>query len=165
SAEQATEIVAYMRTMPTARTQAALDGDSIRGQALFEGKGGCMDCHRVDGRGARLGPDLSQIGALRRAVEIERSLLDPQGEIQPQNRFYTVTPKGGEPITGRLLNHDTYTVQIMDPDERLRSFVKAELVEHGFAASPMPSFRDELSAQEIADLVSYLASLTGGATR
>src|SRR5690606_41636174 len=124
-----------------------------------------MDCHRVNGRGSRVGPDLSQIGAVRRAVEIERSLLDPQAEVQPQNRFYTVTPKGGEPITGRLLNHDTYTVQIMDSDERLRSLDKAELVEHDFAESPMPSFQDEMTPQEIADLVSYLASLNGGATQ
>lgn len=165
SAEQAIEIVAYLRSMPAARSQAALVGDPARGRALFEGEAGCLDCHRVAGRGSRLGPDLSQIGAVRRASELERSLLDPQAEVLPQNRFYTVTPSGGEPITGRLLNHDAFTVQIMDPDERLRSFEKAELVEHGFAASPMPSFRDELSAQEIADLVSYLASLTGGATR
>jgi putative heme-binding domain-containing protein len=165
SREQALEIVAYLRSMPAARSVSALEGDPIRGQVLFEGKGGCMDCHRVAGRGSRLGPDLSQIGALRRAAELERSLLEPQAEVLPQNRFYSVTPKGGEPITGRLLNHDTYSVQIMDPDERLRSFVKADLVEHGFAESPMPSFADELTAQEIADLVSYLSSLNGGATQ
>src|SRR5690606_22102365 len=98
----------FRSSMPAART--ALEGDPIRGRALFEGKGGCMDCHRIAGRGSRLGPDLSQIGAVRRAVEIERSLLDPQAEVQPQNRFYRVTPKGGEPITGRLLNHDSFTV-------------------------------------------------------
>jgi len=163
SEEQALQIVAYLRSMPAART--ALEGDSIRGQALFEGKGGCMDCHRVAGRGSRLGPDLSQIGAVRRAAELERSLIDPQAEVLPQNRVYSVTPKSGEPITGRLLNHDTFTVQIMDSDERLRSFVKAELVEHDFAESPMPSFQDEMTPQEIADLVSYLASLNGGATQ
>ncbi|HEX6996362.1 MAG TPA: c-type cytochrome [Gammaproteobacteria bacterium] len=163
SEEQAREIVAYLRSMPSART--ALEGDPIRGQALFEGKGRCLDCHQVAGRGSRLGPDLSAIGSVRRAAELERSLLDPQAEVLPQNRFYTVTPKGGEPITGRLLNHDTFSVQIMDPEERLRSFDKAELAEHGFAESPMPSYEDELSPQEIADLVSYLASLTGGATQ
>ena len=165
SPEQAGEIVAYLRSMPAGRSQTAFEGDPERGRAVFEGRGGCMDCHRVAGRGSRLGPDLSQIGAMRRASELEHSLLEPQAEVLPQNRFYTVTPKGGEPITGRLLNHDAFTVQIMDPDERLRSFQKADLVEHGFAESPMPSFKEELSAQEIADLVSYLASLTGGATR
>lgn len=163
SEQQAREIVAYLRSMPSGQT--ALEGDPIRGQALFEGKGECLDCHQVAGRGSRLGPNLSAIGAVRRAAELERSLLDPQAEVLPQNRFYRVTPKGGEPITGRLLNHDSFTVQIMDQDERLRSFDKADLVEHGFADSPMPSYQDKLTAQEIADLVSYLASLTGGATQ
>jgi mono/diheme cytochrome c family protein len=52
-------------------------------------------------------------------------------------------------------------VQIMDTKEQLRSFVKAELREHGFTESPMPSYRGKLSAQEIADVVSYLASMKG----
>jgi mono/diheme cytochrome c family protein len=50
-------------------------------------------------------------------------------------------------------------VQLLDTKEQLRSFVKADLREHGFAETPMPSFRGRLSAQEIADVVSYLVSL------
>jgi putative heme-binding domain-containing protein len=165
SEAQARQVVAYLRAMPDARSDAAAIGDPERGQALFEGKGECLDCHRVDGRGARVGPNLSRIGQLRRAAELEQSLLDPQAEILPENRFYTVAPKEGDPITGRLLNHDTYTVQILGPDERLRSFRKAELLEHGFAESPMPAYRDRLTEQEIADLVSYLATLNDGASR
>src|SRR5690606_39055349 len=82
-------------------------------------------------------------------------------EVQPENRFYTVTPADGEPVTGRLLNHDTFTVQLLDQDERRRSFSKAQLLEHGFADTPMPAYGDELTAGEIADVVSYLASLRG----
>lgn len=162
SAEQARRVVAWLRAMPGDGTAAKAEGDARRGREIFEGKGQCLDCHRVDGRGSRLGPDLSRIGRLRRAAELERSLLDPGAEVRPENRFYTVVPVGGEPITGRLLNHDTFTVQLIDPDERLRSFRKAELLEHGFAEPPMTSVRGELDEQEIADLVSYLASLRGG---
>ena len=61
--------------------------------------------------------------------------------------------------TGRLLGHDTFTVQLLDTKEQLRSFMKADLREHGFAPSPMPSFRGTLTPQELADVVSYLASL------
>jgi mono/diheme cytochrome c family protein len=89
------------------------------------------------------------------------SLLDPQAEVQAANRFYRVVTNGGEEVAGRLLNHDTYTVQLLDSDERLRSFRKANLREHGFANTPMPSYRDKLSEQEIADLVSYLAARGG----
>jgi hypothetical protein len=49
----------------------------------------------------------------------------------------------------------------MDADERLRSFRKADLREHGFEDTPMPSYRDALSDEEIADLVAFLASRRG----
>jgi hypothetical protein len=74
-----------------------------------------------------------------------------------------VTPRAGEPVTGRLLNRDTFTVQILDLDERLRSFSIEDLREHGFAETPMPSVRRKFSPREIADLVSYLSSLRGAA--
>jgi putative heme-binding domain-containing protein len=115
----------------------------------------------VSGEGSRVGPDLTRIGSLRRAGELERSLLDPKAEVQPENRFYKVSPKGGRPVVGRLLNRDTYTVQLIDLDERLRSFQIADLVEHGFDETPMPPAREKLSTQEIADVVSYLSSLRG----
>jgi putative heme-binding domain-containing protein len=161
--EQALRVAEYLRSMSAGRVTES-DGDPARGRALFEGKGECRDCHRVGGVGSRLGPDLSRIGQLRRAGEIERSLLDPADEVQPENRFYEVTPRGGEPVTGRLLNRDTFTVQLLDLDERLRSFEIAALVEHGFARSPMPSVRRKLGTREIADLVSYLSSLRGEST-
>jgi putative heme-binding domain-containing protein len=163
SEEQAQRVVAYLRALAEDGTRVAAEGDPERGRAVFEGKGGCLECHRVGTAGSRLGPNLTRIGLVRRAAELEQSLLDPQAEVQPENRFYTVRLGNGESMTGRLLNHDTFTVQLMGPDERLHSFHKAELLEHGFAESPMPSFRDELDAREIADVVSYLVSLRGEA--
>lgn len=159
--EQIEELVLYLRDLAKPREEPRLAGDPARGRALFEGKGKCLDCHRVDGRGSRVGPDLSLIGRARRAGDLMASLLDPAAEVRPENRFYRVVTRGGEEVRGRLLNHDTYTVQLIDLDERLRSFDKADLLEQGFEESPMPSYRDELSEQEIADLVSYLASRRG----
>lgn len=160
--EEALRVVDYLRSMSAGRDTKA-DGDARRGRTLFEGKGECTDCHAVQGVGSRVGPDLTRIGALRRAGELERSLLDPKAEVQPENRFYKVTPKGGKPVVGRLLNRDTYTVQLIDLDERLRSFRIADLAAHDFDETPMPSAREKLSTQEIADVVSYLSSLRGTA--
>ena len=109
-----------------------------------------------------MGPDLTRIGQLRRAVELEQSILDPDAEILGQNRFYRVVSKDGTATTGRLLNLDTFTVQMLDAKEQLRSFVKSDLREHNFVEkSPMPSYKDKLSTQELADVVSYLVSLKG----
>jgi putative heme-binding domain-containing protein len=159
--EQASKIVAYLRSLAATKRAGAVSGDPGRGRAVFEGKAGCVGCHSVGGAGSGVGPDLTRIGALRGALELERSLVEPAADVQPNNRFYRVVMKDGSTITGRLLTHDTFTVQLLDTKERLRSFVKSDLREHGFADSPMPSYRGTLTAQEIADVVSYLVSLKG----
>jgi len=68
----------------------------------------------------------------------------------------------GKVITGRRLNEDTYTVQLIDEQERLLSLSKANLREFTVLKStPMPSYKDKFSSQELADLESYLLSLRG----
>jgi cytochrome c oxidase cbb3-type subunit 3 len=162
SEEQAARVVAYLRSVAASRQSASSVGDAVRGKALFEGKGACTTCHRVNGSGARLGPDLTNVGQLRRAVELERSLIDPDAEVLGNNRFYHVTTKDGVTTTGRLLNLDTFSVQLLDSKEQLRSFVKTDVRDHGFVEkSTMPSYKEKLSAQELADVVSYLVSLKG----
>ena len=160
SQEQALRIVAYLRSMGSA-PESVEAGSEQRGRGIFMGKGGCTECHRLDGVGSPMGPDLSSIGLVRRAAEIEASLLDPGAQVQPTNRSYEVVPRSGAAVTGRLLNHDTFSVQLIDADGRLRSFAKGDVRRHGFADSPMPSVRDKLTADEIADLVAYLVSLQG----
>jgi mono/diheme cytochrome c family protein len=73
-----------------------------------------------------------------------------------------VVANDGTTTTGRLLNQDTFTVQLFDEKERLLSFSKSNLKEYAFIdKSPMPSYQGKLSPKELADLVSYLASLKG----
>jgi putative heme-binding domain-containing protein len=159
---QAEIVVAYLRSLATSGRTVTGNGDAARGKTLFDGKANCASCHRVNGVGSREGPDLSDIAALRRTVEIERSLLEPNEEVLPQNRMYRAVTKTGETITGRLLNLDTFTVQILDSKERLLSLQRTDLRESGFVKdSIMPSYRDKLSTQEVADVVAYLMTLKG----
>lgn len=162
SEPNARTIVAYIRSMATSGERATnLPGDANRGKFLFEGQGACTSCHRVSGNGSRVGPDLSQVGSVRRAVELERSLLEPNAEVMPVNRFVRVVTRNGATITGRLMNQDSFTVQLIDSREQLVSLMKSNVREFAFINSPMPSYKDKLSSQELADLVSYLASLRG----
>jgi putative heme-binding domain-containing protein len=165
SDEQVERIVAWLRSNAARREVVAVRGDAARGRTLFEGKGECMDCHRVAGHGSRLGPDLSGMGLLRRVAELEQSIVDPAAEVQPNNRFYRVVTADGREVKGRLLNRDTYSVQLLDEDEHLRSFVLAGLREHGFDKTPMPSYRKKLNASQVADLVAYLVSLQRSGVR
>ncbi len=163
SEAQALQIVSYLRSLPDTAIDSSVAGDAARGREIVRGSGDCLDCHRVGGTGSALGPDLSRVGLDRRAAELLRALVEPNAEVQPTHRSYKVTPKRGEPVTGRLLNHDTFTVQLFDSQGQLRSFNKADLREFGFVESPMPSYGDKLSSQALADVVSYLVSLRGGA--
>jgi putative heme-binding domain-containing protein len=159
---QAETIVAYLRSLPTAGRSTLPGGNSARGKAIVEGKGGCLSCHRVLGNGSRVGPDLSDIGIQRRIVELEQALVDPDAEILPDNRFVKVVTKDGTEIIGPLLNIDTLTLQMMDSQEHLRFFQKADLREYSLVKkSPMPSYKGKLTTQELADLVTYLVSLKG----
>ena len=155
-------IVAYFRFMAANAYSTSAPGDPVRGKAIFEGKGECLNCHSVKNKGSRLGPDLAEIGAVRRMIELERSLLEPNAEILFQNRLVRLVTRDGVTITGRLLNQDTFSVQLIDSKERLHSLQKSSLNEYAFIdKSPMPTYRDKLNPPELADLVSYLVSLKG----
>ena len=120
-----------------------------------------FSCHRVKNQGSRSGPDLTRIGLLRSPEQLATALLEPDLEVQPNNRTYTLVTRDGEHVRGRLLNHDAYSVQLLDDREQLRSFMKSTLRSQGFIPSPMPSVRQSMSDQELADLVKFLASLRG----
>jgi len=155
-------VMAYVRSMSAPGQRSLPDGDAARGKLVFEGKGGCLDCHRVGVRGSRLGPDLTDIGGLRRGVQLERAVLDGATAPSPEYRSVRVVTKDGKEYKGRLLNLDTFTVQMLDSGERLRSFSKTDLREVTVIAnSGMPSYKDKLNTQELADVVSYIASLKG----
>ena len=158
---QVQTIVAYIHSLRTAPPRVVGSG-ALPGQAIFEGKGGCLGCHRVGEKGGHTGPNLSDIGILRRAAEIERSMVDPAAEVLSQNSTAVAVTKGGETIRGRLLNADTHAVQMVDAGGRLRNLQRDTL--RSFAqerTTTMPSYRERLSAQELTDVVAYLVSLRG----
>jgi cytochrome c1 len=95
-------------------------------------------------------------------VDLEQSLTDPAAVILPQNRAVRVVTKDGTTVTGRLMNQDTFTLQLIDSQDRLRSFPIADLRQHSVVTTTsMPSYKDKLSSQELADVVAYLVSLKG----
>jgi putative heme-binding domain-containing protein len=154
-------LVAYVRSMRDFDTKPAR-GDAARGRALFEGKGGCMSCHRVNGKGSRSAPDLSDVGAVRSPDAIERAMIDSASIMLPINRSIRAVTRAGKVITGRRLNEDTYSVQIIDNEERLVSLLKADLREYSvLKTSTMPSFKNTLSLAELDDVVTYIRTLKG----
>jgi hypothetical protein len=82
--------------------------------------------------------------------------------MRPINRPVHAVTKDGKVINGRRLNEDTWSVQLIDAQERLVSLTKADLREYSvLPTSLMPSYKDKLRAQELADVVAYLLTLKG----
>lgn len=157
-------LVAYLRNITTFEASAGgiSLGDAERGEALFEGKGGCTSCHRVGDEGPRFAPPLSSIGAKRTPATLWRTLSDPTAAMLPANRPVRIVTRGGRVVEGRRLNEDTFTVQLITKDERLVALDKTGLREYAIGTeSSMPSYAGVLDEGELADLVAYLLSLKG----
>jgi putative heme-binding domain-containing protein len=164
---QAGQIVAYLRSQPETNATSkitGLHGDPANGKLIFEGKGQCLTCHRLQtaaGKaGGFLGPDLSGIGATRRSIDLERALTDPSTVIRTDERVVQVVGKDGKAIRGRLLNQDTYSVQFIDNQGNLQSIPKSGVRQVDvLTASVMQGFTNIFTVQELADMVAYLQSL------
>ena len=154
-------VAAFVPSSPAANNEQ-VSGNASRGQAIFDGKGNCLSCHRVADQGSYMGPDLSSIGDTLKPEELHKTLVSPDATVSPQNRLYRVITNDGKAITGRLLNQDIHIVQMLTSDAHLVALKKSSLRSFDFIDTPpMPSYRDKLTTAEQTDLVAYLASLRG----
>ena len=160
SDEELSGVIAFIRAGFDPDGIAVRIGDPGQGKIIFEGKGECSNCHRVNGIGPRVAPDLSDIGMTRTAANLQLNLLDPAAAILPINRPIRIVTLNEETIVGRRLNEDTYTVQVMDSNERLRSLVKAQLVSYEISDQPSKA-ATTLNSDEVAHVIAYLLTLTG----
>ncbi|MGD8324001.1 MAG: c-type cytochrome [Gammaproteobacteria bacterium] len=157
-----TALVAFLRNITNYDGSGVTLGDAQAGKALFEGAGGCLECHRVGASGPGYAPPLTRIGTIRTAAALRRTLLDPEAGMMPINRPVRAVTAAGRVIEGRRLNEDTFTVQLITADERLVSLDKTSLREYTIGSeSAMPAYGELFSEQEIADLLAYLLSLKG----
>jgi len=92
-----------------------------------------------------------------------RALVAPDDEVLPENRFVRVTTKEGTTVTGKLLNQDAFSIQLMNSDQLLKTYLKSALRDFAIVQKGlMPSYEGSLSAQQVTDVVSYLSTLKGG---
>jgi putative heme-binding domain-containing protein len=151
-------------------SQAAVEETQLSGEEISKAtrliqQNGCLSCHRVGEAGSYLGPDLNSVGAHRTPEQLQASLQFPKKEILPENRIVRLVSSDGRTVTGRLLNQDAFSVQLIDSSGQLRSFARPGLREFTIVTTnPMPAYADKLSAQDLDDLVRYLSSLKGAST-
>lgn len=154
------QIVAFVRSLSMNPSVAPGRGNMARGRSLFEGKGGCGQCHQIGGRGGRSGPDLSDVSGRRSAEYLRTSILRPGDHVLPRNYRLRANTNSGEKVSGRRLNEDTFSIQLLDDGGNLVSLAKDEIAELTLdKTSAMPSYEQVLSDSEVADLVAYLVTL------
>jgi len=152
-------IIAYLHSIGTTASGEAVTGNVENGQKVFAAQ--CASCHRVNGRGGRLGPDLSRIGAARSRSAMIREIRTPGEFIAPIYETVTLVKKDGTRIRGAKKNEDVFSIQIMDTRERIQGYLKSDLQDVVYEkASLMPAFGPErLNQNDLNDLVAYLSTL------
>src|SRR5665213_326054 len=158
--EELRATVAYLHTLGAAPNDPVA-GNIASGERIFASS--CSGCHRVNGRGGALGPDLSRIGAGRSRALLTREIRDASAVIAPGYQVVTLVTKDGQRIRGARKSEDAYSIQIMDTRERLQGYIKADLRELIVdKTSLMPDFTpDRLKDGDLTDLLGYLTTLRG----
>jgi putative heme-binding domain-containing protein len=147
---------------PSTPRATPLSTEEISKATRLVQQNGCQSCHRVGEAGSYLAPDLDVVGAHRTPEQLHVSLQSPKKEVLPENRTVRLVSGDGKTVTGRLLNQDAFSVQLIESSGQLRSFRRMGLREFTIVTTnPMPSYADKLSAQDLDDLVRYLSSLKG----
>lgn len=152
-------IIAYLRNLGTVAPEEGPTGDVENGQRLFASQ--CAICHRVDGHGGRLGPDLTRIGATRSRAALAREIRTPSEWVPPSYETVTVVTSDGRRIRGAMKNEDVFSIQVMDIQERLQGYMKPNLREVIYEkGSLMPPYGpDRLNDSQLTDLIGYLTTL------
>ena len=173
--EEIWQVITYIRSV---EKKAPADiGNSARGKELFYGSAACGTCHMVNGKGGRLGPELTSTATSRSAEYFVDSVRNPskrlaQGIMEVMKDFpqeyetANVTAADGTKYQGVVLNEDAFTVQVLDTREVLHSWEKNSLKSYEKTRqSLMPTYDEKtLSEKDLQDLLAFLAaSASGGA--
>ena len=171
SDEEIWQVITYLRSVQV-KAPAQPVGNAEHGKELFSGAAGCSSCHMLQGKGGRLGPDLSAVGASRSMEYLLESVRNPsqrlaQGIFESMKEFpqeyesVSVVTADGTKLSGVVLNEDQFTLQMLDTREQLHLLEKDKL--RSFETrreSLMPAYDQKtLSDKDLQDLIAYLQSV------
>src|SRR5216684_4719432 len=171
--EEIWQVVSYIRSVQVKNSAQAM-GNAAHGKELFYGSAACSSCHMIQGKGGRLGPDLSTTGSARSTEYIVESVRNPsrrlaQGISEAMKEFsqeyetVTVVTADGTKLIGVVLNEDHFTLQMMDTREQLHLFEKDKLRSlEKSRQSLMPAYDQKMmSDKELQDVIAYLLAVGG----
>src|SRR6266567_1870674 len=169
--EEIWQVISYLRSVQV-KAPAQPAGNAAHGKELFYGSAACSTCHMIQGKGGRLGPDLSTTGSARSTDYLVDSVRSPsrrlaQGISEAMKEFsqeyetVTVVTLDGTKLLGVVLNEDDFTLQMLDTREQLHLFQKDKLRSlEKSRESLMPAYDQKtLSDKDLQDLIAYLLAV------
>jgi putative heme-binding domain-containing protein len=131
-------------------------GKADHGREVFEKN--CIACHVLDGKGGRIGPELTGIG-VRPKTEILTEILDPNRSVEANYKLWTLTQKDGESLSGRLDAETATSVEILDTTGTKHVIQRSTIAKlESSGQSIMPGGFEQLPTQDLTDLLEYLAT-------
>jgi len=137
-------------------------GNAEHGRELFNGKqAACASCHRVNGTGALVGPDLSKISSIRQPRDLLESILYPSASFARGYEPYTVLLSDGRVVSGIIARETAHDIVLRTNDlSEVRTARSAIDEMQPSQTSIMPQGLDgRMTPEELKDLIAYLQTL------
>ena len=139
------------------RYQSALErvGDARTGAALFARH--CLTCHQMQGKGSRVGPELSGI-ASRPKLALLEDILNPGKDVSPDFVNFVVVTKQGQVFTGLLVADTSALVRLRGPQGAEETVLRSDIEElRPNHQSLMPEGLEQaLTPQDVSHLLEFL---------
>lgn len=150
---------AVLGSNPRPRAILMLTGDPANGRKLYDQKRSqCSTCHKMDGQGSDIGPDLSSIAKSRSREQILESILQPSRRIEPQYQAYQVQLVSGQTHFGLVVKRDDQELLLRGTTGQMNRIpaVEVESIEASRTSIMPEGLLRDFTAQEAADLLAFL---------
>lgn len=150
-ADRVEVLTAYRPALETA-------GDAMRGKEIF--KKNCSACHKLQGQGHELGPNLAAMKN-RGAEAILVNVLDPNREVNPQYLNYLLLTADGRSISGMLTGETATSVTLKKQENATETILRVDIESlKSTGQSLMPvGIEKQIDRQAMADLLEYLKTV------
>jgi quinoprotein glucose dehydrogenase len=143
-------------------SETLFGGQADQGKTIFfeRPEAQCVRCHKINGKGGDVGPDLSHIGAQKDRQFLLESIVLPNRQISQGFESILVTDKNGEVSAGVLKSETAEQLVINSPERGLLTLKKSEIESRQKSLSPMPEGMGQiLSKFDLRNLVEFLSTL------
>jgi putative heme-binding domain-containing protein len=148
--------------LPPTSELLKMKGDAENGaRILARTETACLNCHRIRGQGAQIGPDLSEIGTKLGKDALYEAILDPSAGIAFGYEAWQITLKSGDEAYGLVVSETADELSVKDLKGIVTRYKKTDIAtREQLKTSIMPTgLQQSMTTREFVDLVEFLSTL------